>query len=103
HPRQQLYRRNRAGVDDPPGVPCPLGETRLVRDPALPCARAATEELTMLTNRPKPETLHGDRLVWRWEKHSALAYTKSEARAEFKRKPGLKRLPIGANVVRQPA
>ena len=36
---------------------------------------------------------------WRWDNHTTIAHTKSEARSQFKKKLGLDRLPIGANVV----
>ncbi len=37
--------------------------------------------------------------VWRWDRLKTQAHTKSEARAAFKKRLALKRLPIGANVV----
>ncbi len=47
--------------------------------------------------KPIPDT--GKIKTWRWDSHKTTAHTKSEARAQFKAKLGLKRLPIGANVV----
>lgn len=43
---------------------------------------------------PKPKS------KWRWDNHVVEAHTKSIARSFLKQKLGLKRLPIGANVVR---
>jgi hypothetical protein len=37
---------------------------------------------------------------WRWDNHKVLANSKSEARSILKKKLGLKRLPIGANITR---
>ena len=53
----------------------------------------------MAEPKAKPIADTGKLKTWRWDSHKATAHTKSEARAKFKAKLGLKRLPIGANVV----